>query len=270
MDSNGCWSDLQRDLETFVREDRRNALAAHGGMRIYDAPLVGVAAAGDPWFDRLTEPGIVGPPHLGPRDWLPGCRSVISYFLPFSAEVLDSNRAPGLPSEIWVSARIDGETFNQAVRVFLTQALAALGAQACAPALDPRFQVRARIANWAERHAGFVAGLGTFGLHRALITAKGSTGRIGSVLTTLALPPTPRPYTRFDEYCLYLSHGTCGVCMAHCPPGAISAAGKDHQICSDYIDREIMPRFAPRYGCAKCNMRVPCERGIPKTPPIRP
>jgi epoxyqueuosine reductase QueG len=256
-------ADLQRDLEACVREDPRNALAAHGNLRIYAAPLLCVAAAGDPWFDRFTEPGIVGPDFLKPGDWLPGSRSVLSFFLPFTAEVRDSNRKPGLPSEIWVSARIDGEVFNQAVRAFLVQRLAALGERACAPTLDPRFRVAARIANWSERHAGFVAGLGTFGLHRALITAKGTTGRIGSVITTLALPPTPRPYTRFDEYCPFLTRGACGACMRRCPPAAITAGGKNHQLCSDYIDREILSRFAPRYGCAKCNVGVPCERGIP-------
>jgi hypothetical protein len=51
--------------------------------------------------------------------------------------------------------------------------------------------------------------------------------------------------------------------MRRCPPAAITASGKDHQVCSDYIDREILTRFAPRYGCAKCNLAVPCERGIP-------
>jgi hypothetical protein len=38
-----------------------------------------------------------------------------------------------------------------------------------------------------------------------------------------------------------------------------SLEGKDHQICGDYIDREILSRYAPRYGCAKCNISVPCE-----------
>ena len=137
MDLDHTLRDLQGDLETFVRDDRRNALAAHGGMRIYDPPLMAVAAAGDPWFDRLAEPGIVGPGHLRPRDWLPGCRSVLSYFLPFTAAVRDSNRGRGLPSEIWVSARIDGETFNQAARAFLVKRLADLSAGACAPTLDP-------------------------------------------------------------------------------------------------------------------------------------
>ncbi len=260
---------ILQELTDFVQRDPRNALAAHGGMRIYDSPLLGVAAADDPLFDRFTEPGIVGPRSLKPGQWLSGARSVLSFYLPFTREVCDTNRKPGLPSEVWVSARIDGETFNQAVRAFLVDLLVQRGAEACAPAMDPRFRVEARISNWSERHVAHAAGLGTFGLHRALITAKGSTGRIGSVITTLELTPTPRPYTRYDEYCLFLSHGKCGACIPRCPPSAISRSGKDHAICSSYIDREILSRFKPRYGCAKCNLSVPCEKGIPALPKVR-
>ncbi|MCE1253820.1 MAG: epoxyqueuosine reductase, partial [Anaerolineae bacterium] len=73
----------------------------------------------------------------------------------------------------------------------------------------------------------------------------------------------PRPYTRYDEYCLFLTGKKCRACMRRCPPAAITETGKNHQICSDYIDREILTRFAPRYGCAKCNISVPCEHKIP-------
>ena len=79
---------------------------------------------------------------------------------------------------------------------------------------------------------------------------------------------------RFDEYCPFLTQmrtGTaadgklkCGACIRRCPAGAISADGKDHGVCSDFIDTEVLPLFAPRYGCAKCNVSVPCESGIPK------
>jgi hypothetical protein len=69
---------LNREITVFVENDPRNSMAAHGGMRIYDTPLLGVAAADDNWFNRFTEPGIIGPRHMPPQDWLPGARSVIS------------------------------------------------------------------------------------------------------------------------------------------------------------------------------------------------
>jgi epoxyqueuosine reductase len=255
---------IRERLSEFVAGDPGNAMPAHGGMKMYDAPLMGVASAADPYFWEFQKPGVVGPRFTLPQGWLPGAKSVIAYFLPFTKAVRDSNRAPGLPSEEWVSARIDGERFNDAVRAFLTRLLKGMGADALAPALDPRFGVEDRISNWSERHAAFAAGLGTFGLHRALITEKGSAGRLGSVVTTLELEPDRRSYDTYYAYCPFLSSGRCGACIRRCPPAAISREGKDHAVCNGYMDREITPRFAPRYGCAKCNVAVPCESRIPK------
>ncbi len=184
---------------------------------------------------------------------------MISYFLPFTKEIRDTNHAPGLPSEEWVSARIDGEAFNNEVRSFLLEMFKLMSADAVAPCLDPRFKVVNRVSNWSERHVAYAAGLGTFGLHRGLITEKGTAGRLGSVVTTLELTPTKGIYKSYDEYCLYLTHGKCGACMRRCPPLAITDKGKDNQICEEYIGREILSRFAPRYGCAKCSISVPCE-----------
>ncbi len=198
-----------------------------------------------------------------PRQWLPGARTVISYFMPFAREIRESNRLAGLPSEEWVSARIDGEVFNSAVRGFLVHLLEELDADAVAPVSDMRFCITDRIANWSERHAAFAAGLGTFGLHRALITAKGTAGRFGSVVTTLAIEPTPRIYTGLHDNCLFYAKGTCCACIKRCPPGIITKEGKDNKACSDYIDAEVLPRFAPRYGCGKCSTAVPCEYRSP-------
>ncbi len=264
---------LTQAITDFVAHDPRNAMAAHGGMRMYDKPLVAVAAADDEWFSRFSEAGIIGPHYMPPDVWLPGAQSVICWFLPFTKTVRDTNRAPGLPSEEWASARIDGEVFNNALRDFVADWLKSHGGEAAAPAADQRFAVVNRIPNWSERHAAFVAGLGTFGLHRALITEKGSAGRLGSVVTTLKLEPTLRPYTRYDEYCPFLTSQQaqtitggktkCGACIRRCPSHAISIDGKDHEVCGGFIDNEVLPLFAPRYGCAKCNVGVPCESGIP-------
>jgi len=88
---------------------------------------------------------------------------------------------------------------------------------------------------WSERHIAHAAGLGTFGLSDGLITARGIAHRCGSVVFNAACTPTPRPYTHYQEYCPYLMDGSCGVCMARCPVGAISPSGHDKVKCSNYL-----------------------------------
>ena len=154
----------------------------------------------------------------------------------------------------------------------LVALLQAAGWQALCPCLDPRFASMehrgtdrrfppqaAFTSRWSERHAAYISGLGTFGLHKGLITERGTCGRFVSVLTDLPLPPTPRPYTGLYDYCTH-----CGACVRRCPVGAISQkAGKDHVACAYFVDW-TMALYAPRYGCGKCQVGVPCQSRNPR------
>jgi len=242
----------------FLDKSPLNRVKELGIERIYDIPLVGAARADDPLFAKLKEPEVVGPHHLLPSEWLPGARAALSYFLPYSWEIREANRSPGLPDQKWLYGRIECEAVNNALREYLAAELAREGHHAVVPPLDPRYQVEKKRSNWSERHAAYIAGLGTFGLSKSLITEKGCAGRYGSIITDADLEITPRPYEGVYDYCNY-----CYACIPRCPSAAIQEEGKNILACSDYMDREIRPRFAPRYGCGKCQTAVPCEDSIP-------
>ena len=165
----------------------------------------------------------------------------------------EANRLLGLPATEWLYGRIEGERFNVALREFVVHLFIDAGYDAAAPALDARYNVTNRRSNWSERHVAYIAGLGTFSLSCSLITKQGSAGRLGSVVVSAELAPTPRTYQSVDEYCT-----RCGSCIPRCPPLAITERGKDHAVCSDYLDR-VKVRYSPRYGCGKCQTGVPCE-----------
>ena len=243
------------------------------GMRMYEHPLLGVAPAGDPFFAELRRPGVIGPHFRLPGEWLPGAASVVSLFLPFTDPVIESNRRdPEWPSPEWLHARIEGQQMINQLCIRLVELLEQAGHTAVAPSLHKDFwswakpagtrddgrEVPGFTSNWSERHVADVAGLGTFGLSAGLITARGMAGRIGSVVTTLELAPDTRPYQRFDEYCTH-----CGACVGRCRDGAIAMeTRKNKEICSGTQNR-MKVQFAPRYGCGKCQVAVPCERRIP-------
>lgn len=250
-------TDIYGIMVNFVHTSPLNRVAELEDLRLFDSPLIGIASASDELFQRLQHPEAVGKNHLLPSDWLPGAKTVLSYFLPFTKEVRSSNRQAGLPSQEWLYGRIEGQTFNNALVMMLVEKLQQAGHQAVSPSLDSRFQITNRRSNWSERHVAFIAGLGTLSLNRSLITKSGAAGRIGSMVTDLQLPVTPRYYSEIEANC---SH--CGACIRRCPPQAISETGKDHAICAAYLD-EVLQRFTPRYGCGKCQTAVPCEAGIP-------
>jgi epoxyqueuosine reductase QueG len=253
-------SDIESVLFHFIDASPLNQVEELGSLQIFDRPLVGVAAAGDPLFTALTEEDAVGPQHMSPKEWLEGAKSVVSYFLPFTQSVREANRTLGVAATEWLYGRIEGEKFNHSLREHLAQYLIKRGFRAVSPGLDPRFKTVNRRSNWSERHVAFIAGLGTFSLSRSLITHSGSAGRIGSVIVDCSIESTPRPYTAIDEYCT-----KCGACILRCPPLAINETGKDNAVCSDYLDR-VLARYRPRYGCGKCQTGVPCEHAIPKSP----
>lgn len=249
---------IKEKIDNFVLNSPLNIINELEMMNIYDQPLVGVAGVHDALWEKLKEPDVVGPHHLSPREWLVGAKSVISYFLPYTQRICQSNWSDGFPSTEWLYGRYEGEMFNNALCAFIVDLVIKTGGCAIAPSTDKRLTVANRRSNWSERHVAFIAGLGTFSLNRSMITSLGTAGRFGSVIVDFELEPTKRLYKEFDEYCT-----KCGACIDRCPPQAISENGKDNGTCSHFLD-EVRERYKPRYGCGKCQTAVPCENKNPK------
>lgn len=260
---------LQTSAENYVSADEalRPDLA---GMQIYDTPIFAVASAEDPLFLQLREPEVMGEGAFLPSDWLKNAKSVISFFLPFTDAVKNSNRAaPVKASDEWLHARIEGQIAVDALGKYICSLLENEGFDAVYPSGDARLSpIAPLVLNWSERHVAYICGLGTFGLSKGLITEKGMAGRFGSVVTSALLPVTERPYSTPFEYCTM-----CGACQKKCPANAIDASkgvidGKSHGICAPFVNATKLPPAGPhnrsRYGCGKCQVGVPCESKIPK------
>ena len=85
-------------------------LPGAGDTVLFDAPLIGFAAADDDLFEKYKQPEIIGEYYFAPVEWLPSARTVISFLMPFTEEVRSSNRVDRTdPSMEWLYGRIEGQ-----------------------------------------------------------------------------------------------------------------------------------------------------------------
>lgn len=240
------------------------------GMQIYDKPVYAVGSANDPLFSQLKNEEVIHPDYLLPHDWNPQAKRIISYFLPYTQQIKRANAIDlGNPSDEWLHGRCEGQQMLDLFGEYIKDTLEKKGYFTVLPSTDSRFKlIESYKSNWSERHTGFICGIGTFGLSKGIITKKGMAGRMGSVITSAELLVSERNYTEIYEYCT-----KCGVCERNCPADAIDSLyglhnAKDHEKCDPFLE-STKKRFVRngnvklRYGCGKCQVKVPCESRIP-------
>jgi len=271
-------SKIQAELNLFLESSSKNIIPSdkalseeQAGLKIYESAEVRVADANDLLFFELKKPGIIGPHYMAPHEWLESARSVICFMLYYSEDIRSSNRKDNeWPSNEWMHGRIEGHEMLMSAAAHIESFLRINGMEAISPQLDDRIGQRYHFdkqdealpkyaTRWPERHAAYIAGLGTFGLSKGLITDNGMAGRLCSVITDAIMEPDKRPYNEIYEYC-----SNCGACVKRCPVGAISMeSGKDHERCGAFLDVVLNKCGPPYYGCGKCQVGVPCECRIP-------
>ncbi len=277
-------------ISEYIASSPNNVLPGFDDEPIWDEPLVGFADGDDAIFQEYKE--IIGQFHLTPREAMerhlgkiargyssPPQLSVISFILPSTrATRLSMRKETRVCSLRWNYTRHYGQEVISRLSRYLVTRLEGMGYHAIAPDLERFFEVKrddpTNVAStWSQRHIAYAAGLGTFSLNDALITAKGIAIRVGSIICDLAVEPTPRLYKSHLENCLFYRDGSCGKCIQRCPSGALSEKGHDKVKCRSYLF-DGMPKAAEELGrnetfvggymgCGFCQTKVPCEGGIP-------
>jgi len=274
---------VRHRIEAFLDRPAENSMGPGSKERAWNSPLVGFSRGDDPLYDAFKEH--VGELHWTPREAFaqafpgvpvaPGELTVVSWVLPQTeATKRDNRRATFYPSERWARARVRGEEINDGLRRHLVREMTDAGVPACAPVLLPEWKIGPSEryvmgSSWSERHAAYASGLGTFGLSEGLITERGKAHRVGSVIASIKVEATPRPYSDHHAYCLFFSEGTCRACIERCPAQAITEEGHDKlkcykhtvDICSTYVQTHF--DLDGGYGCGLCQTGVPCESRIP-------
>ena len=226
---------------------------------IWRKPLVRFADAYDPGFAGLKQ--IVDPRHHMPQDFLPGAKSVISWFLPFEQDLAQSNLDGRLSSARWADAYLTTNDMaawiNRELVAYVQNEFGASAAIVTDAGMISEENPRSR---WSQRHVAYLAGHGTFGLNNMLISDAGSVGRYFSVVTGLELP-SGGPV--LQERCLWKRDGSCGLCIQRCDTGALTAEGFDRFRCLARC-LENMEKYPGADVCGKCTVELPCSYKIPE------
>lgn len=276
---NGSW--ITEQIKNYVNNSQDNTLSVLN-EKAWGEPLIGFSNGTDSLFNQVQE-------DIGDFYWLPKDiynltypdediraeeLAVISWILPQTEQTksLQKNETSS-PAHSWVLSRIYGESFNRKVSEFTVELLNKNGYKAVAPILSPFWENKnsekyGYSSKWSERHTAYVCGLGTFGLCDGLITPIGKAMRCGSVVAKISIEPSKRPYSKWNEYCLYYSKGTCKACVRRCPANAISEHGHDKVKCRQYQRESIRDYTIQNFQlestcCGLCQTGVPCESGIP-------
>lgn len=276
---------ISNEILRFLDENPSNEMGGTlGDEKIWDKPLLGVAAGDDPIFKSFRDK--VDALHWTPLEaFIAGGYStdseseisVISWVLPHTEITKrDNAQEKNMPSERWARSRINGEGANMKLRQNIVSFLTEKGYQAVSPMLlkdwtqmnSTRYTYTS---NWSERHIAHACGLGTFGLCDGLITPLGKAVRLGSIVVKARLTPNPRPYSRFDEYCPFKTRHACGACIKRCPVGALSENGHDKKLCEKFLHEHAQEYVGTHYGltgygCGLCQTGVPCASQIPEGP----
>jgi epoxyqueuosine reductase len=249
--------DLRKLLADFVS----TYSAATGARDWWRSPLL-VTATADNRFDAL--PRIADSGHLLPTDLLPDARSVIVFFIPFRKNLVDENMPGKFPCLSWSLAYQQTNALIQAAAQMLCDHLES-GGQRCAltPATHNFDPVRL-VSRWSHKHLAYLGGLGTFGINAQMITPKGCSGRLGSLVSTAELGD--HPLVGKEEQCRHKAGEKCLECLQRCPVQAVSEKGIDRRRC--YARLKVNLRHSRRQGdprlqdtthvCAKCAVGVPC------------
>lgn len=235
--------ELKTKIETIIK----NIMANPGTKTKYRDPLIGFASTDDPIFIEIKQ--IVGPYQLHPKEIFPEAKTVVAFFLPFEKELVKQNLKSGVIKES-IQASVDTHYLIRVINEKLKTELAKESIIAVVPEAIFNYKNNGFNVIWSHKSAAYAAGLGTFGVNQMLITQAGCAGRIGSLLISAEIPPTPYPK---EEFCRHKKGEKCLVCVDRCQSGALSPNGFDKEKCFMRLQEEekTYPELN-QHGCGKC------------------
>ena len=242
---------------TVIEFEKNNQLNNY-----WKKPIIKIISAENKNFAILKE--AVSAEHLMPDEILPDAKSVISFFIPFHENIVNSNIDGKMASEKWVIAYIKTneliKTINDNIEILMKKNGYNTGK---IPATH-NFDERKLISNWSHRHIAYIAGMGTFGINNMLITKNGCCGRLGSIIIDYKIDE-PEEKKIITEKCLNKINGSCGLCQKKCAINTYENNKFNRQKCYQQCLKNSEYHKKNGYAdvCGKCLAGLPCSMNEP-------
>lgn len=248
-------------MKKLIRDFILSYPKRHKVKTIWRGPIIGFASAKDPLFIQLKK--IIRTTHATPPELLPGAKSVVVYFIPFDKKLHKENYdMEHYSSRSWAIAYLETNKLISSINDFLKVELESHGHRAALIPPTHNFDEESLMSDWSHRHVAYVAGVGRFGHNNLIITEKGCSGRLGSIVTDLNLEPSPL-FER--EFCLHKAGSDCLKCVERCQYEALYADRFDRHAC--YRQLLVNDRYHQDLEltdvCGKCSAVVPCSATNP-------
>jgi len=268
--------ELEKSLNQSVLDARGPFYESCGGGRFFSSVSAGIQSASHRIFESYTR---MIPGHGMPVDFFEkehpdppvGKLTVLSLAFHIAPRIVEENsREVFLPARSWFEARHRFDFISGPVGEILRGLFPGIRMVMPVKSVHYRADLSSRtpVSNWSERHVAFACGLGSFGLHGALITRLGCTHRLTSIIIDREIEGGEEPPT--DPYfsCPHFADGTCGACVFRCPVGAIAPGKHIIEKCYDHEWLTCRERSVQAYGstvaaCGLCMCGVPCSLDMP-------
>lgn len=234
---------------------------ASGTITKYRSPVIGFASAHDPLYEQTSE--IIGYPVAHPTDLLPEAQTVVSFFVPFDVTVIKYARARReVSNKEWSLGYYELNLLIGKIMNDLVASLDEMRIKAASEPVTENYDHIKLTATWGHKTSAFIAGLGTFGINRLVITPMGCTGRLGTVVLSEKITPTKRPD---QENCYYKEEGSCGVCAKMCPSKAVRYNSFNRFVCKLRDDTMRDSPSPVDRGCYFCSSGPCASYTTPRT-----
>lgn len=221
----------------------------------------GCCSVNDRVWDSVLK---VNPWHIHPRKLLSTSNTVIVYAVPLTLEAINSNAENDEPSIEWLREYIIVNEIIESTSNDVVKHFKSLGYRSISIKPTGEFDKKTLVSMWSHRHAGYIAGLGTFGINNLLITEIGCCVRLGTIITEAPIEASERPGI---EYCLEKRGVSCRICISRCPVNALNNWKIGKYKCYNRLEG-IGAKYIDLLGgkadaCGKCATGIPCSTKIP-------